>query len=139
MSSKDATQSHLRFEEWKPVAGFEGRYDVSDQGNVWSIKNKKLLKPGPTSKGYLTVSLYDGSIPKKPKSHCVHDLVAAAFIGAKPEGYQVDHGELGKRCNAVGNLEYVTCSENIRRAVKRGLIVPPKNGGRNQYSKRATA
>ncbi len=132
------TQKELSFEAWRPVAGYEGRYDVSDLGRVWSVKSQKELRPGPNSRGYLCVSLYDGSRPKKPRSHCVHDLVMAAFIGPKPDGYQVDHGRLGKQCNAVTNLEYVTCGENIRRAVQFGLIIPPKNpSGFNQYSKRA--
>ncbi len=115
------TQTELTFEAWKPVVGYEARYDVSDQGNVWSIKNKKVLKPAPT-RGYLTVNLCDGSSPGKRRNVYVHDLVLAAFIGPKPDGYQVDHGRRGKQCNALTNLEYVTPEENIRRAIECGLI-----------------
>jgi len=110
-------------EEWRPVVGYEARYQVSSLGRVWSLKNKKPLAPAPNSKGYLCVVLYDGSSPKRPRSFCVHDLVTAAFIGPKPQGYQVDHGRDGKQCNSVDNLEYVTSQENIRRSVADGRIV----------------
>lgn len=112
-------------ETWKPVPGFEGRYEVSDQGRVWSAVTKRILRPAPTSKGYLTVQLYYDERPKRGKSFCVHDLVAAAFIGPKPDGMQVDHGREGKQCNAVRNLEYVTPAVNVQRCVERG---------RTQYS-----
>jgi hypothetical protein len=107
-------------EQWKPVVGFENRYEVSSQGRVRNAVRGRVLKPAPTSRGYLTVQLYDGSRPKKPRSYCVHDLVMAAFVGPKPQGYQVDHGDKGKQCNALDNLEYVTPAENIRRFVQTG-------------------
>lgn len=115
MSSTDAPTALPLFEEWRSVVGYVGRYEVSSEGRVWSAKNRKVLRPAPNSKGYLTVALYDGSIPKQPRSFCVHDLVAAAFIGPKPEGLQVDHGDRNKANNASWNLEYVTNLENTRR------------------------
>ena len=118
MSCTDGTSAlyvALTAEMWRGVVGYEHRYQVSNLGRVWSAKSQKILSPGPTSKGYLTVTLYDGSSPKKPRSHCVHDLVAAAFIGPKPSGLTVDHGDRNKRNNAATNLEYVTNLENTRR------------------------
>jgi hypothetical protein len=107
-------------ETWKPVIGFEDRYEVSDQGRLRNKLTQHVLRPAPTSRGYLSVNLYDGSRPKNPRNYCVHDLVMAAFVGPKPAGYQVDYGEKGKLCNALGNLEYVTPAENIRRYYERG-------------------
>jgi transposase len=107
-------------EKWKDAVGLKERYEVSDQGRVRNKFTQQILKPAPTSKGYLSVSLYDGSRPKKPRSSCVHDLVTAAFVGPKPASYQVDHGEKGKQCNALKNLEYVTPAENIRRFDRTG-------------------
>ena len=107
-------------EKWNDIVGFVDRYEVSDQGRVRNKLTQHVLRPAPTSKGYLTVQLYDGSRPKSPRSFCVHDLVMAAFVGPKPPGYQVDHGKKGKQCNALDNLEYVTPAENIRRYYERG-------------------
>ena len=109
-------------ELWKPVVGHELRYEVSNLGRVWSHKTHKVLSPGMTSSGYLSVQIYDGSRPKKPKSFSVHDLVAAAFIGPKPAGLTVDHADCIKTNNAAENLEYVSIEENCRRAKANGLV-----------------
>jgi hypothetical protein len=42
----------------------------------------------------------------------VHDLVAEAFIGAKPAGLEVCHGPAGRVVNAAANLRYDTRSNN---------------------------
>jgi len=52
-------------EQWKEVVGFEQRYEVSDLGRVRNKLTQHVLRPAATSKGYLTVQLYDGSRPKK--------------------------------------------------------------------------
>lgn len=109
-------------EQWKDVSGYEGRYWVSDYGRVRS--QKCTLRPGPQSKGYLCVQLYDGSSPKRPRSFCVHDLVAAAFIGPKSPGMQVNHKDTVKSNNNVSNLEYMTPLQNVRHARDNGLIRP---------------
>lgn len=113
-------------EEWYAILGYEGRYQVSNLGRVWSLISGKPLAAAPQSKGYLTVSLYDGSVPKRPRSHCVHDLVAAACHGPKPLGCRVDHIDTDKQNNRATNLEYVTAQENTIRAEAFGLIPHPR-------------
>lgn len=129
-----ARQLPLPLEEWRPVVGYEGRYEVSSEGRVWSHLTKRILRPGTTSRGYLSVNLSDGSRPKKQKSFCVHSLVAAAFIGPRPDGYEIDHGKLGKLNNSIGNLEYVTPQTNVDRAEVRGLV-PHPTGVESQNAK----
>lgn len=114
-------RGELTEECWRAVVGFEGRYEVSSAGRVWSLVTKRLLRPGPTSRGYLSVQLYYDCKPKRSKSFCVHDLVTSAFFGPKPPGYQVDHCDANKRNNRIENLDYVTCLENNRRAIAMGL------------------
>lgn len=118
-------------ETWLPVVGYEGRHEVSSLGNVRSLPSRggcqpgRILRPGVQSKGYLCVSLYDGSRPKKPRSYCVHDLVAWAFIGPKPPGLTVDHIDRNQVNNAAGNLRYATHVEqrsNQRPRMKRRII-----------------
>lgn len=107
--------------EWRPIAGFEGRYEVSNHGQVKSLVTNRILRPAPSSNGYLTVNLYDGSVPKRCRSITVHSLVCGAFISARPDGMTVNHIDGNKRNNAIENLEYCTMQENIRHAVANGL------------------
>ena len=54
------------------------------------------------------------------KPYCVHALVAAAFIGPRPDGLLIRHLDGNPRNNRVGNLQYGTGSENQRDAVVHG-------------------
>lgn len=112
-------------EVWRPVSGYENRYEVSNEGRVKSLPSRqrgRVLKPGKQSKGYLVVVLYDGSSPKQPKSFTVHALVAAAFLDPPPTpDHQVNHIDGDKDNNRATNLEWVTCQENIQHAFDEGL------------------
>lgn len=110
-------------ETWRTVAGFDGRYEVSDRGRVRSlvragVRRRRLLKLHPNHRGYLRAVLTAADGSKRYAR--VHMLVAAAFIGAPPfAGATVDHLDRNKRNNARGNLEYVSRLENYRRHLKR--------------------
>jgi hypothetical protein len=110
-------------EEWRDIEGYEGLYQVSNQGQVRSLTRiranclghlhtypDKVLRPGLGVKGlYLTVSLNCDGVAT---TYYVHDLVAAAFIGPKPKDADVRHGHGGSQNNRVTNLRYGTRSEN---------------------------
>lgn len=110
-------------EKWRKVHGYKGLYQVSNLGRVQSLPRITIdclgrshsfpgviLRPGLGVNGcYLSVVLYcDG----ERKTHYVHDLVAAAFIGRKPRGFDVCHGPNGSQDNHVCNLHYGTRQEN---------------------------
>lgn len=111
-------------EEWKPVPGYEGHYEVSSEGRVRSLRrelysdrwagyrtiSERILKatPGGTI-GYLSVSL---RLNRQRKTHAVHTLVAAAFLGPRPEGMDVMHADDDPQNNRLANLSYGTRSEN---------------------------
>lgn len=117
-------------ERWKPVVGYKGTYEVSDMGRVrracdspetGHLKGKIMrtsLMGGRAGGCYpgLTLSQHG-----ERRTHVVHKLVAAAFIGPCPEGYEVDHIDGVKTNNARTNLEYVTCRVNIHRSKARGV------------------
>ena len=69
-----------------------------------------MLKPIVNHNGYLWVALYKD---RKRKMCFVHRLVAFAFIGDLPKGYQVNHINENKTDNNIKNLEYVTPKQNV--------------------------
>jgi hypothetical protein len=98
---------------WKPVVGMEGRYEVSNEGNVRSIRRGTILKGYIAEKGYVMVCLYP--TPTKRVTRRVHVIVAAAFIGPRPPGLEIDHIDEDKQNNAVYNLRYVTPKVNTHK------------------------
>lgn len=103
----------MQTEIWKPIEG-SSRYEVSNQGNVRHVKHKKILKGGLPHNGYRQVNVYyDNNGGKITK--CIHQLVAAAFLGPKPEGVEISHKDNDKSNNRAGNLEeYITHEENVQ-------------------------
>ncbi len=122
-------------EKWLPVVGFEGLYSVSDQGRVRSearyvrclsgspsnlVESQRLLRQrilkSTISAGYPKVALGAGNDRR------IHNLVAEAFIGPRPEGQYVMHRNDDPCDNWLENLTYGTPSQNQvdRRRRERG-------------------
>lgn len=99
-------------EEWRPVVGSGGKYQVSNLGQVKGPTGR-LLKHYITRDGYHDVSL---CIHSKEVQRKVHRIVAEAFL---PEDYapypekEVNHKDGNKDNNCVDNLEMVTHQGNM--------------------------
>ena len=78
------------------------------------------IKTTPSGRGYVTVHLYENG---KRKTHQAHRLIAATFLGESK--LFVNHKNLNKSDNRIENLEYVTQLENVRHAIRAGIMVPP--------------
>lgn len=101
-------------EEWRPVAGYEGLYEVSNFGRVKSLNYnntncKKNLKPRFIKCGYKTIYLNKNNIQK---GFLIHRLVYEAFYGTIPEGMQINHINEIKSDNSIWNLNLMTPKEN---------------------------
>lgn len=111
---------------WKVIEWTDGAYSVSDTGLIRSnerfsidkIVKERILKPCLINSGYYTVHL---KVKGKRYSRLIHRLVAETFLDGYFEGATVDHKDCNKLNNNVENLEWVTKSENIKRAYKNGL------------------
>ena len=98
-------------ETWKPIADYEGLYQVSDLGRIKSLwyGNEKILKPGKTRSGYLHVDLFkDG----QKKTSLIHRLVADAFIPNPNNLETVNHKDEVKTNNVASNLEWMSQKDN---------------------------
>lgn len=97
-------------EEWRAVVGYEGRYEISDMGEVRSLlRSGRLLKQAthPESK-HRTVLLsgYDQSGKSKQTTYYVQSLVLVAFVGSRPDGKQARHIDRNCSNNALANLRW---------------------------------
>lgn len=99
-------------EQWKPVEGFDGLYEISSLGRVKSLKygKERILKPAKNRGGYLQVVLCRNG---KEKRLYVHRLVAEAFI-PNPKGlHEVNHLNEDKTLNVVSNIEWTSRWNNM--------------------------
>lgn len=111
-------------EQWKPVVGFEGLYEVSDQGRVRSLPRvvavvggvinsrrvpEKTLSPALNSHGYPHVTLFRDGIRWL---RLVHRLVLEAFHGPCPEGCESLHSNGVRDDAAASNLRWGSKVEN---------------------------
>ena len=99
-------------EYWKPVAGYEDLYEVSDLGRVKGPKG--IVKPKPTNNGYVRTELWCKGVRERPS---IHRLVAKIFVPNPENKPQVNHIDGDRLNNAAANLEWCTAQENSIHAV----------------------
>jgi hypothetical protein len=105
-------------ENWLPVPGYEGHYEVSDLGRVRSLKpGRQRVLESQSDRGYRRVALSLNAAEWRPR---VHQLVALAFLGPAPEGLEVCHRDGVRDNNVPSNLKYGTSAENRADAIAHG-------------------
>ena len=111
----------------KDITGFEGKYQVTSDGKVFSKLSGIWLKPHIKENGYCQVKLFISYNPltkKKKYTHLyLHRIVAQAFIPNLEGKSEVNHLDGNKQNNCVSNLEWCTKAENMQHAVKTHLLV----------------
>ena len=128
-------------EEWRDIEGYEGLFQISNEGRVKSLKRKitinrcngayirtieeKIIKPYKNGKGRLQVQLCKNGIREFP---LLHRLVANAFV-PNPNNYDVVHHiDHNPQNNKVENLMWMTKEEHdklhrIEQAAKTSRMV----------------
>ena len=130
----------MKNEEWRDVVGYEGLYQVSNQGRVKSLERKdclgrtvkeRILKPGVVGSGYLMISLCTGG---KQKMFSVHRLVCQAFHENPDNKSDVNHINEDKTDNRACNLEWSTRKENINHGTHNERMAKTQSKPVGQYT-----
>jgi hypothetical protein len=123
-------------ETWKAIPGWEGRYEISDLGNVRSLsyrgverKQPLIMKTYICEWGYLHILFCS----RGEKTHYrIASLVLLAFVGPRPEGKEVSHLDGVRTNNKLSNLIYETKHENHQRKKEHGTY---QCGEKNPFHK----
>jgi predicted DNA-binding protein YlxM (UPF0122 family) len=125
MANQHFTPNELKTEEWRDVPGYEGWYQVSNIGRVrgvdrWIVVRGarggprlvkgKMMTQRLHRNGYMRVRLCKHNLAE---SVGVHSLVACAFLGDRPTGYDIHHKDGSRTNNRADNLEYRSRQEHL--------------------------
>ena len=117
------------------------KYEVYEDGRIWSYSHNKWLKPGTNKYGYQQVCLTDNL--GKRKMYMVHRVVWEAVTGSPiPEGYEINHISENKTENMISNLELLSHKENMNygtRNVRAGKAISKANKNNIKLSKKVGA
>lgn len=119
-------------EQWRPVVGYEGYYEVSDLGRLRSLpriladgrhwKGREITGSANKS-GHLALTICRDGVSR---STSLHTLVLEAFAGPCPPGQEACHWDDDPSNNALSNLRWDTRSANKKDAVRNGRNVGSK-------------
>ena len=114
----------LMAEKWRAIPSYP-EYEVSDHGRVRSYHKRgggrqerpHLLQPSTHGQGYKQVGLSHGGTAQ---TWGIHRLVAWAFLGPQPKGYDCCHNDDDPANNHLSNLRYDTRRANVLDALRHG-------------------
>lgn len=117
-------------EQWLPVVGYEGLYEVSSAGRIRGCRRvvgaangktkvikSKLMKLTEQPSGHLTLNLYKD---RHKVGRLVHRLALEAFVGSQPDGHEGCHRNGDPADNSLANLYWGTRSENVLDSIQHG-------------------
>jgi hypothetical protein len=141
--SEFPTTGALRdMEEWRPIPGFEDRYEVSSLGNVCGLRGRNgkgnyrhPLSPSkvgpPPNFAYRQVQLWREG---KPSLKFVHRLVLEAFVSPCPPGMEGAHLDGNPSNNMLSNLAWTTHLDNMRHKYRHGTMPVGEKNWRARFT-----
>lgn len=112
-------------ENWLPVVGFAGLYEVSDLGQVRSLPRNstrgQIMIGQEDCAGYFLVGLCKNGRGYRRR---IHRLVLESFVGICPDGMECCHKDGDKSNNVSSNLRWDTHRNNIKESFSNGRSAP---------------
>lgn len=116
---------------FRDIKDYEGIYQITDTGKVYSLRYKRFIYTSIDRYGYEQCLLYKNG---KHKTKKVHRLVAESFIPNPENKPQINHKDGIRNNNSLDNLEWATNSENQYHSYRcNGRI--PSNGYCNKKTR----
>lgn len=106
-------------EVWGSLPELKGLFEVSNLGNVRTVKSKQLRKAQLQKLGYRRISL---RVDSELLGYQLHRLVALVHIPNPNDYREINHIDGDKENNNVDNLEWCTRSQNMSHAFRTGLV-----------------
>jgi len=109
--------------EFRKIPSLKFLYEVSEDGRIFrNVKSKKqnkiIVDYHHSPAGYcFTFICRDHKVQRIP----IARVVAECWLGAKPDGYEIDHIDRNSRNNHYSNLRYVTKSEQMKNCDHSGI------------------
>jgi len=117
-------------EIWKPIKDFETYCEISNLGNVRSLRTGKLRKLQIHTDGYYCLIFF---VNKLRHTKYIHRLIAEAFIPNPDNKPEINHIDGNKKNNNILNLEWCTHKENIDHAYNNNLIKINRGENKNNH------
>lgn len=108
MSNENGQSAAKQIKE-KPIKGWGGYYNITNDGRVYSIRSGRYLDKGSDKDGYKLVTLSANGIKR---TYRIHRLVAETFVDNPDNKEEVNHKDFNVKNNWFENLEWVTQKEN---------------------------
>lgn len=96
---------------WKDIPNYEGLYKISNLGQIYSVKRKRILKPLNSHHGYKRIRLYTDS--QHWTTFAIHRLVAQLFVPNPSNFSEVNHKDENHSNNCSDNLEWCDRKYNV--------------------------
>lgn len=106
-------------EEWKPMWGYHGLYEVSSEGRVRAIRDYQTARTSIKAGTLLEIKVHRGGYNYVTLRHIddthirlVHQLVLETFVGRRPNGCEARHLNNNMADSRLSNLTWGTSAEN---------------------------
>ena len=95
-------------------------YAANKDGDIYSLKRKKIIKKNKDSNGYLFFIICNKKLKKINYSQ--HRFVYEVFRGPIPKQFEVDHINDCKSDNRIKNLQLLTHKQNVEKSKNKAII-----------------